>query len=226
MTTVILGKKLGMTQIFDHVGNVIPVTLIQAGPCTVTQVKTDAKEGYNAIQIGFDDRKEKRTNKPALGHFSKSGTTPKRYLRETRVPDPESYELGQVISAGTFQIGDFVDVTGTSKGKGFAGVMKRHGFKGFKASHGTHESKRGGGSIGAAAYPAKVFKGTKMAGQMGNHAVTVQNLQVADVREDQNLIAIRGPVPGGKNGLLVIKNAMKKPMVPRKASENEDPGEE
>ncbi|NOY85758.1 MAG: 50S ribosomal protein L3 [Deltaproteobacteria bacterium] len=226
MTTLILGKKLGMTQIFDHLGNIIPVTLVQAGPCTVTQVKTDGKEGYNAIQIGFDDRSEKRTNKPDLGHFAKSESTPKRHLREARVPDPESFKPGQVITAGIFQTGDLIDVTGTSKGKGFAGVMKRHGFKGFKASHGTHESKRGGGSIGAAAYPAKVFKGTKMAGRMGNHAVTVQNLQVVDVREDQNLIAIKGPVPGGKNGLLIIKNAMKKPQAPRHTPENEDQGEE
>ena len=215
MSDTILGKKLGMTQIFDHIGNAIPVTLIQAGPCTITQIKTEEKEGYNAIQLGFDDKKEKRTTKPEMGHFAKSGTSPKRHLREARVADPSSYQLGQVITAGIFLAGDFVDITGTSKGKGFAGVMKRHGFSGFKATHGTHESFRGGGSIGAAADPARVFKGTRMPGQMGNQTVTVQNLKIVDVREAQNVIAVKGPVPGGKNGLLLISLATKKPQQER-----------
>jgi large subunit ribosomal protein L3 len=218
MSNTILGKKLGMTQIFDHLGNAVPVTLIQAGPCIVTQIKTDEKEGYSAIQLGFEDKKEKRTTKPALGHLAKSGTSPKRYLREAPVSEPGNYELGQVITAGIFQVGDTVDISGTSKGKGFAGVMKRHGFKGFKATHGTHESKRGPGSIGASADPAKVFKGKKMPGQMGNRKVTVQNLKVVDVREGQNLIAIKGPVPGGKNGFLIIRHAIKKP-IPERAPE-------
>ncbi len=215
MSNTILGKKLGMTQIFDQIGNAIPVTLIQAGPCTVLQVKSTEKDGYNAIQLGFDDKKEKRTNKPDKGHLAKSGSNPKRYIRETRVTDPGLYEPGQVITAGTFKTGDFIDVTGTSKGKGFAGVMKRHGFSGFKATHGTHESKRGGGSLGPSADPARVFKGKKMPGQMGNETVTVQNLTVVDVREAQNLIAVKGPVPGAKNGLLIISFAKKKPIPDR-----------
>ncbi|UCF30322.1 MAG: 50S ribosomal protein L3 [bacterium] len=213
MSNTILGRKLGMTQIFDHLGNAVPVTLIQAGPCTVTQIKSERKEGYNAIQLGFGERKEKRTTKPAKGHFEKSASSPKRYLREATVSDPDLYELGQVITAGIFKVGDVVDISGTSKGKGFAGVMKRHGFSGFKATHGTHESKRGPGSIGASADPSRVFKGKKMPGQMGNRKATVQNLKVVDVREDQHLIAVKGPVPGAKNGLLIIKKAIKKPQT-------------
>ena len=222
MSNTILGKKLGMTQVFDQVGNAIPVTLVQAGPCIVLQVKTMEKDGYNAIQLGFDDKKEKRTNKPEMGHLARSGSTPKRHIRETRVDDPENYEPGQVITAGRFKNGDFIDITGTSKGKGFAGVMKRHGFSGFKATHGTHESKRGGGSLGPSADPARVFKGKKMPGQMGNENVTVQNLTVVDVREAQNLIAIKGPVPGAKNGLLIINFAMKKP-IPDRPIQKEEP---
>lgn len=215
MSNTILGKKLGMTQIFDQVGNAIPVTLIQAGPCTVLQVKTTEKDGYNAIQLGFDDKKEKRTNRPEMGHLARSGSSPKRHIRETRVDDPAPYEPGQVITAGMFKNGDYIDITGTSKGKGFAGVMKRHGFAGFKATHGTHESKRGGGSLGPSADPARVFKGKKMPGQMGNETVTIQNLTVVDVREAQNLIAVKGPVPGAKNGLLIINYATKKPVPGR-----------
>jgi large subunit ribosomal protein L3 len=222
MSNTILGKKLGMTQIFDQVGNAIPVTLIQAGPCTVLQVKSAEKDGYNAIQLGFDDKKEKKTNKPTMGHFVKYGSNPKRYIRETRVTDPEIYEPGQVITAGRFKIGDFIDITGTSKGKGFAGVMKRHGFSGFKATHGTHESKRGGGSLGPSADPARVFRGKKMPGHMGNETVTVQNLTVVDVREAQNLIAVMGPVPGAKNGLLIINFAKKKP-IPDRPIQMEEP---
>ena len=210
MRQTILGRKLGMSQIFDRQGNAIPVTIVQAGPCTVLQVKTKEKDGYNAIQLGFGDKKEKHTTKPLLGHFKKADSTPKRHIRETRVEDPGMFTVGQVITAGLFEKDDRVDVTGTSKGKGFAGVMKRHGFSGFMASHGVHESKRGGGSIGQSADPAKVFKGMKMPGQMGDEAVTIQNLRVVDVRESQNLIMVKGPVPGGKNGLLVIHHAIKK----------------
>ena len=211
MRRTILGKKLGMTQIFDRIGDVIPITLIQAGPCIVLQVKTRENDGYDAIQLGFDEKKPKRTNKPQMGRFEKAGTTPKRFIREVRVDNPEAFSPGQAITAGVMRIGDLVDITGTSKGKGFAGVMKRHGFKGHPASHGTHESFRGPGSIGAAADPARVFKGKKMPGQMGDETVTIQNLKVIDVREDQNLIAIKGPVPGGKNGFLVIRDSIKKP---------------
>jgi len=210
MRQTILGRKLGMTQIFDRQGNAIPVTIVQAGPCTVLQVKTVETDGYNAIQIGFGDKKEKHTTKPLLGHFKKADSTPKRHIREARVADPGIFKVGQVLTAGLFQKDDRVDVTGTSKGKGFAGVMKRHGFSGFMASHGVHESKRGPGSIGQSADPAKVFKGMRMPGQMGNEQVTLQNLRVVDVRESQNLIMIKGPVPGGKNGLLVIHHAVKK----------------
>jgi large subunit ribosomal protein L3 len=210
MRQTILGKKLGMTQIFDQTGNAVPVTIVQAGPCTILQVKTKETDGYNAIQLGFGEKKEKRTTKPMLGHFQKVGAAPLRHVREATVDDPSIFAAGQAITVGLFERGDIVDVTGTSKGKGFAGVMKRHGFKGFMASHGVHESKRGGGSIGQSADPAKVFKNMKMPGQMGDEAVTIQNLKIVDIREDQNLLMIKGPIPGAKNGLLVISHAIKK----------------
>jgi large subunit ribosomal protein L3 len=222
MRQTILGRKLGMTQIFDRQGNAIPVTIVQAGPCTVLQVKTKETDGYNAIQLGFGDKKEKHTTKPLLGHFNKTDSTPKRYIREAKVDDPGNFTTGQVITAGLFEKDDRVDVTGTSKGKGFAGVMKRHGFSGFMASHGVHESKRGGGSIGQSADPAKVFKGMKMPGQMGDETVTIQNLRVVDVRESQNLIMIKGPVPGSKNGLLIIHHAIKKEAPPLRHHEPEE----
>ena len=222
MRQTILGRKLGMTQIFDRQGNAIVVTVVQAGPCTVLQVKTKQTDGYNAIQLGFGDKKEKHTTKPLLGHFQKADSTPKRNIREARVDDPTMFKVGQVITAGLFEKDDRVDVTGTSKGKGFAGVMKRHGFKGFMASHGVHESKRGGGSIGQSADPAKVFKGMKMPGQMGDETVTIQNLRVVDVRESQNLIMVKGPVPGSKNGLLVIHHAIKKEAPPLREPEPEE----
>ena len=155
MKQTILGRKLGMTQIFDHQGNAIPVTIVQAGPCHVLQVKTQEKDRYNAIQLGFVDKKEKRTTKPLKGHFEKAGTKPLRHIREARVDDPSLYTVGQVITSGLFAKGDYVDITGVSKGKGFAGVMKRHGFAGFSMTHGVHESKRGPGSIGQSADPAK-----------------------------------------------------------------------
>jgi large subunit ribosomal protein L3 len=214
MRQTILGKKLGMTQIFDHAGNAVPVTVVQAGPCTILQVKTTESDGYNAIQLGFGEKKEKRTTKPMIGHFKKVGSAPLRHVREARVDDPSLFKPGQAITVGFFARDDIIDVTGTSKGKGFAGVMKRHGFKGFTATHGTHESKRGGGSIGQSADPAKVFKNMKMPGQMGDEAVTVQNLRIVDIREDQNLLMIKGPVPGAKNGLLIISHAIKKEAPP------------
>lgn len=219
MKQAILGRKLGMTQIFDHQGSAIPVTIIQAGPCHVLQVKTTESDGYNAIQLGFLDKKEKRTTQPLKGHFDKAGSSPQRYIRETRVDDPSLFSVGQVITCGRFAKGDFVDISGTSKGKGFAGVMKRHGFKGFLATHGTHESKRGPGSIGQAADPAKTFKGIKMAGRLGGDTVTVQNIVIVDNREDQNLLFVKGPVPGGKNGLLIIRHSTKKPAPPEREME-------
>jgi len=222
MRQTILGRKLGMSQIFDRQGNAIPVTIVQAGPCTVLQVKTQEKDGYKAIQLGFGDKKEKHTTKPLLGHFKKADSNPKRHIREARVEDPSMFTVGQVITAGLFEKDDRVDISGTSKGKGFAGVMKRHGFKGFMASHGVHESKRGGGSIGQSADPAKVFKGMKMPGQMGDETVTIQNLKIVDVRESQNLIMVQGPVPGGKNGLLVIHHAIKKEAPPLRQTEPDE----
>jgi len=219
MKQAILGRKLGMTQIFDHQGNAIAVTIIQAGPCHVLQVKTTESDGYNAIQLGFLDKKEKRTTRPLKGHFDKAGSSPQRHIRETRVDDPSLFSVGQVITCGRFAKGDFVDISGTSKGKGFAGVMKRHGFGGFLATHGTHESKRGPGSIGQAADPAKTFKGIKMPGRLGGETVTVQNMVIVDNREDQNLLFVKGPVPGGKNGLLIIRHSTKKPAPPEREIE-------
>jgi large subunit ribosomal protein L3 len=210
MRETILAKKLGMSQIFDHQGNAIPVTLVQAGPCTVLQIKTKNTDGYNSIQLGFGEKKEKHTTKPLKGHFAKSDSTPKRHIRESRVEDTSRYEVGMTLTAGIFQKGDQIDVTGISKGKGFAGVMKRYGFSGFPATHGTHENFRGPGSIGSSADPARVFKGKKMPGQMGDETVTVQNMKIVDIREEQNLMIIKGPLPGGKNGLLVISHAIKK----------------
>ncbi len=206
----ILGKKLGMTQIFDRKGNVLPVTLIQAGPCTVVQVKDPKKDGYAAVQMGFDEKRPKSVNKPEGGHFAKASTTPKRVLREMRVDDAAAWQVGQVLTVGMFKVGDYLDVAGVSKGKGFAGSMKRHNYKGFGASHGVHESFRGPGSIGQHTDPGRVFKGVMQAGHMGTENVTVQNLMVVDVREDLNLIAVKGPIPGGKNGYLQLTRAMKK----------------
>jgi large subunit ribosomal protein L3 len=227
MKHTILGRKLGMTQIFDRQGNAIPVTIIQAGPCHVLQIKTQETNGYNAVQLGFSDKKEKRTTRPLKGHFEKAGTKPLRHVREARVDDPTRFTVGQVITSGSFAKGDYVDITGVSKGKGFAGVMKRHGFRGFMATHGVHESKRGPGSIGQSADPAKTFKAMKMPGRMGGENVTVQNLVVVDKREDQNLLLVKGPVPGGKNGLLIISHAIKKAAPPPREPEPapEEPSE-
>jgi len=215
----ILGKKLGMSQIFDQQGNAIPVTIIQAGPCRVLQVKTIATDGYNAIQLGFVDKKEKHTTGPLKGHFRKAGTSPQRFIREIRVDDPSLFSVGQAITSGLFVKGDFVDITGTSKGKGYAGVMKRHGFGGFEMTHGTHESNRGPGSIGQASDPSRTFRGMKMAGQMGVDTVTVQNLVVVDNRESENLLFVKGPVPGGKNNLVIIRHSVKKAAPPERKTE-------
>ena len=217
----ILGRKLGMSQVFDQQGNAIPVTVIQAGPCRVLQVKTTETDGYNAVQLGFVDKKEKNTTRPLQGHFKKAGSTPQRFVREVRVDDPALFSVGQVVTCGCFAKGDFVDITGTSKGKGYAGVMKRHGFSGFEMTHGTHESKRGPGSIGQASDPSRTFPGMRMAGRMGGETVTVQNLVVIDNRESQNLIFVKGPVPGGKNELLTIRHSVKKAAPPERKAEPE-----
>ena len=201
----LIGKKVGMTSVFSAEGKSIPCTVIEAGPCVVTQVKTIEKDGYTAIQLGFDDKKEKNTTKPLSGHFKKAGTTPKRKLVEFSGYDVE-YKLGDVIDVNLFEGTEYVDVVGTSKGKGFQGVVKRHGFGGVgQTTHGQHNRLRAPGSIGACSYPARVFKGTRMAGQMGNHRVTVQNLQVLKVIPEHNLLLIKGSVPGSKGKIVIIE---------------------
>ena len=205
----ILGKKLGMTQIFDEDGTAIPVTVIEAGPCYVTQKKIEETDGYNAIALGFGELPEKRLNQPEIGHLKKANCPPLQYLREFRVTDPNEYEPGQKVDVSVFEVGDFVDVIGTSKGKGFAGVVKRHGFRGGPKTHGQSDRWRAPGSVGAGSTPGRVFKGVRMAGRMGNQQVTTLNLKVALVDADKNLLAVKGAVPGGKNGLLIIREARK-----------------
>jgi large subunit ribosomal protein L3 len=205
----ILGKKVGMTQIFDDKGEVVPVSLIEVGPCYVTQKKTNDVDGYNAIQVGFDEVPERKVNKPKSGHLKKSGAPPVRFLREFRVADPDSYEEGQKIDASLFEVGDRVDVIGTSKGKGFAGVVKRHGFGGGPKTHGQSDRWRASGSVGAGSTPGRVFKGVRMAGRMGNERVTVQNLKVVLVDAEKNLLAVKGASPGAKNGLVIVREARK-----------------
>jgi large subunit ribosomal protein L3 len=210
----IIGKKLGMTSIFNEQGLSVPVTVIEAGPVTVMQVKTLENDKYAALQLGFGEKKLQRANKPETGHAKKAGVSPKKILHEFPVEaeELEKFSPGQEITIADagFEMGDFVDVSGVSIGKGYAGVMKRHNFHGFKKTHGTHEVLRHGGSIGMAATPARVLKGKKMAGQMGNKRVTVQNLVIAEVRPEQNLILIKGSVPGHKNGVVIIRAAKKK----------------
>lgn len=202
----ILGKKVGMTQIFDDTGEVTPVTVIEAGPCYVTQIKTKTKDGYEAVQLGFGEAK--RLNRPQRGHLPK-GVPDVRYLGEVKVDDISPYEIGQKIDAGVFSVGDLVDVTGISKGKGFAGAMKRHGFSGGPATHGQSDRARATGSIGATSTPGRVFKGKRMPGHMGSQRTTVQNLKVAMVDPERNLLAVKGAVPGAKGGLVTIKSAVK-----------------
>lgn len=205
----ILGKKLGMTQIFAGNGKRIPVTVVEAGPCVVLQKKTVATDGYNALQLGFGERKAHRTNKPEMGHFRKAGKGAFDALREVRVKNVDDFNVGDEITcASIFAAGDVVDVIGTSKGKGFQGVIKRWNFAGGRATHGSM-FHRGPGSIGCSAWPSKVFKGKKMAGQMGNERVTTQNLQVVEVRPEQNLVLVKGAIPGPKNGLVMIRKGIK-----------------
>lgn len=210
MMKSILGKKVGMTQIFDQDGTVIPVTLVEAGPCYVTQKKTVEKDGYNAIQLGFEEVHEKRLTKPLLGHLKRSNSPSVKHMREFRVADPEEYTDGQKIDVSIFAVGDTVDVVGTSKGKGFAGVVKRHGFRGGPKTHGQSDRWRASGSVGAGSTPGRVLKGIRMAGRMGNERVTVQNLKVALVDPDKNLLAVKGAIPGAKNSLVVVCEAVKK----------------
>ncbi len=201
----LLGKKIGMTSVFSADGKNIPCTVIEVGPCVVTQIKTLEKDGYEAVQVGFEDKKEKHTNKPEAGHFAKAGVTPKRHLAEFKSFQTMP-ELGSTLTVDLFQEGGFVDVVGTSKGKGFQGVVKRHGFGGVgQSTHGQHNRLRAPGSIGACSYPAKVFKGLRMAGQMGNERVTVQNLQVIKVLPEHNLLMIKGSVPGSKGSIVIVE---------------------
>ena len=205
----ILGKKIGMTQIFEE-GKVVPVTVIEAGPNFVLQTKTTEKDGYVAIQVGFGEKREKNTTKPLMGIFNKAGVKPQRFVRELRVESVEGYTLGQEIKVDVLGTTEFVDITGTSKGKGTAGVMKRHNFHGNRATHGVSRNHRLGGSIGNSSTPGEVYKGRKMAGRMGNEKVTVQNLKVVRVDVENNLLLVKGAVPGAKNGYLTIKAALKK----------------
>ena len=206
----ILGRKLGMTQVWDEENRVIPVTVIQAGPCHVTQLKTPERDGYAAVQIAFGETKAGRLSRPELGHLSAAGVGPSKHLVELRVDDLADYAVGQAIAADVFTTGDRVDVTGVSKGKGFAGVMKRHNFKGQGASHGNHKKHRSPGSIGACATPARVFKGLKMAGRMGHEQVTTQNLQIVASDPERELVLVRSAVPGPRGGVVIIRTATKK----------------
>ena len=205
----ILGRKLGMTQMWDEENRVIPVTVIQAGPCHVVQLKTPERDGYAAVQIAFGETKAGRLSKPEIGHLAAAGVGPTKHLVELRVDDLADFAIGQTIVADIFAKGDRVDVSGVSKGKGFAGVMKRHNFKGQGASHGNHKKHRAPGSIGACATPARVFKGMKMAGQMGNVKTTTLNLEVVDGDSERNLVIVRGSVPGPNGGLLFLRDAVK-----------------
>ena len=200
----LIGRKIGMTSIYDENGKNIPCTVIQAGPCVVTQVRTEEVDGYNAVQIGFDDKKEKQTTKALEGHFKKANTAAKKKVIEFQNYEQE-YKLGDTIDVTIFDEGDFVDVSGVSKGKGFQGVVKRHGFSGTETSHGQKSQKRASGSIGASSYPSRVFKGMRMGGRMGGNKVTVQNLRVIKVDVEKNLIVIKGAVPGHNNSYITIQ---------------------
>jgi large subunit ribosomal protein L3 len=205
----VLGKKLGMTQVWDENNRVVPVTVVEAGPCVVTQVRSADSDGYSAVQIAFGAIDPRKVNKPLAGHFAKAGVTPRRHLVELRTSDAGEYSLGQEITAEVFEAGQKVDVMGTSKGKGTAGVMKRHGFKGLGSSHGTQRKHRSPGSIGGCATPGRVFKGVRMAGRMGNERVSTQNLTVHAVDAEKGLLLIKGAVPGPNGGLVLVRTAVK-----------------
>lgn len=205
----LIGKKIGMTQIFDENGNVIPVTVVEAGPCVITQKKTIENDGYEAVQVGFGDVKVNKLNKPMKGHFAKNDVAPKKTLKEFRLEDCSALNVGDIIKADAFEAGEIVDVKGTSKGHGTAGAIKRWNFSRLRESHGTGPNARHQGSLGACSSPSRVFKGRKMAGHYGHETVTVQNLTVAKVDAENNLIAIKGAVPGPKGGIIVIADAVK-----------------
>lgn len=200
----LIGRKLGMTQFFDDGGKIVPVTVVEAGPCPVVQLKTQERDGYDAVQLGFGDKKKSRVRKPSAGHFARAGVSVLRHLKEFRVEDAGSFELGQELNVEMFEAGDRVAVTGRSKGRGFAGVVKRHGMKGGSQTHGCM-SKRTPGALGAASYPARVFKGRRLPGHMGDERVTVRNLEVVRVDSEKNVLLVRGAVPGPRNGIVLIR---------------------
>ena len=212
----VLGRKLGMTQVFDASNRVVPVTVVQAGPCVVTQVRTPEADGYSAVQLAYGEIDPRKVNMPLRGHFDRAGVTPRRFVVELRTDDASAYTLGQEITAEVFEPGTVVDVTGTSRGKGFAGVMKRHGFSGLGAGHGVERKHRSPGSIGGCATPGRVFKGLKMAGRMGNVRTTVPRLTVYGVDAERGLLLIKGAVPGPKGGLVLVRSAAK-PLTQREA---------
>jgi large subunit ribosomal protein L3 len=208
----VLGTKLGMTQVFDADGKIVPVTVVATSSCVVTAVRSADADGYSAVQLGYGEVDPRKVNKPTAGVFAKAGVTPRRYLVELRTDDASEYTLGQEITVETFEAGERVDVTATSKGKGFAGVMKRHGFHGLSSSHGTQRKHRSPGSIGGCAFPGHVFKGLKMAGRMGNERTTVLNLTMHAVDADKGLMLIKGAVPGAAGGLVLVRSAVKSPL--------------
>jgi large subunit ribosomal protein L3 len=203
-----LGRKIGMTQVFGETGEVIPVTVLEVGPCVVTQVRTRDRDGYEAVQVGYGDARPKSLTRPEAGHLKGAGRLV-RHLREFKADDLSEHEVGQVLTADVFAAGDLVDVTGTSKGRGFQGVMRRHGFRGGPRTHGQSDRSRAPGSIGAGTDPGRVWKGTRMAGRMGNRRVTTQNLEVVEVLTDRNVILVRGSVPGAKSGLVMVRRAVR-----------------
>jgi large subunit ribosomal protein L3 len=209
--TGLIGRKVGMTQFYNAEGNVIPVTVIETGPCVVVQKKETAKDGYNALQVGFGSKKAQRVNKPMQGHMAKAGRGAFEVVREFRLADVSQYEIGQEIKvADMFKAGDRIAISGTSKGHGFSGVIKRWSFAGFPGSHGTHEYFRHGGSIGNRSYPGRVRKGKKMAGHWGNEQVSIQNLEVVDIRPEENLMLVKGAVPGAKRGVVIVRSVAKR----------------
>ena len=210
-TKGVLGTKLGMSQVFDDQGRIVPVTVVKAGPCVVTAVRTPERDGYAGVQLGYGEIDPRKVTKPVAGHFAAAGVTPRRYLAELRTSDASEYTLGQEVTAGVFAPGQLVDVTGKSKGKGTAGVMKRHGFRGLGAAHGTQRKHRAPGSIGGCATPGRVFKGLRMAGRMGSERVTVQSLTVHAVDAERGLLLIKGAVPGSRGGLVLVRSAAKAP---------------
>jgi len=207
----LIGKKLGMSQVFTPEGSLVPVTVVQTGPCTVVQKKTIQRDGYVALQLGFGNKKLQRTTKPIVGHCRATGKGPFSVLREFRVDDADQYEVGgEVVASQIFHPGELVDVIGKTKGRGYSGVMKRHGMGGFPGSHGTHEYFRHGGSIGNRSYPGRIFKGKRMAGQYGNEKMTIKNLRIVEIKPESNLLLIHGAIPGAKGGIVLIRKSLPK----------------